>query len=207
MSENDKSPQSVWARIGGLGPAWLTAIATLIIALTGAGVFAAVRATVTAGPTPTPTVTVTVTHTATPQAGNGGGSGTQASGKIAIPEHHVVLPNNYAITFTDPSLSPSSIPNTIGCAGDLYICANGAFIDSSAQLAVIDGPARLSQCRADRHYVSSDNSAAGYGQSLVGKTLCVTTGTRIAICHVTEDTTLQSVAAPGLTMDVTVYVK
>jgi hypothetical protein len=51
-----------WARIGELGPAWIGAIATLIVALTGAGFFAG-RVT---APTVTPTQTVTVTPTETP---------------------------------------------------------------------------------------------------------------------------------------------
>lgn len=38
-----------------------------------------------------------------------------------------------------------------------------------------------------------------------GSTLCITTGHRLVTCYVTDDTTSESIAAPGLTMDVTVY--
>jgi hypothetical protein len=47
-NERNKPTRHGWARIGELGPAWITAIATLILALTGAGFFAG---RVTAGPT------------------------------------------------------------------------------------------------------------------------------------------------------------
>jgi hypothetical protein len=44
------------------------------------------------------------------------------------------------------------------------------------------------------------------GQSLTGTTLCVTTSHRLAVCYVTTDTTQAGTAAPGLIMDITVYV-
>lgn len=50
VSENNQRPRRGRARIGELGPAWITAIAALIVALTGAGFFAG---RVTAGPTKT----------------------------------------------------------------------------------------------------------------------------------------------------------
>lgn len=62
MGGNEKPPRSGWARIADLGPKWIGAIATLILALTSAGFFAG-RVTT---PTVTPTPTVTVTRTETP---------------------------------------------------------------------------------------------------------------------------------------------
>ena len=57
MSDKEGSPRRGWARIGELGPAWITAGAGVIVALAAAGFFAG-RATT---PTPAPTETVTVT--------------------------------------------------------------------------------------------------------------------------------------------------
>jgi hypothetical protein len=112
---------------------------------------------------------------------------------------------NSSLTFSDPNLHPSPISV---CEGDLFVCDNGQFVNSSApaQLAVIDGKAGYSQCQADTSYVSSGNAETS-GETLVGKTLCVTTTDLIAVCYVTADTTQQSVPDPGLTMDVTVYQK
>ena len=56
MSDKEGSPRRGWARIGELGPAWITAVAGLIVALAAAGFFAG-RVTT---PTPAPTQTVTV---------------------------------------------------------------------------------------------------------------------------------------------------
>jgi len=50
MSVSNRPPRRGWARLGELGPAWITAIAALIVALTGAGFFAG---RVTAGATNT----------------------------------------------------------------------------------------------------------------------------------------------------------
>ena len=57
MSDKEGSPRRGWARIGELGPAWITAVAGLIVALAAVGFFAG-RVTT---PTPAPTETVTVT--------------------------------------------------------------------------------------------------------------------------------------------------
>ena len=57
MSDKEGPQRRGWARIGELGPAWITAGAGVIVALAAAGFFAG-RATT---PTPAPTETVTVT--------------------------------------------------------------------------------------------------------------------------------------------------
>jgi hypothetical protein len=79
-------------------------------------------------------------------------------------------------------------------------------VRSSAQLAVYDGPAGFSQCKADTNYATgSANYTAQSVVSLADKTLCVTTVNRIAVCYVTNDTTQAGTAAPGLTMNIIVY--
>ncbi len=108
------------------------------------------------------------------------------------------LTRGYELSFIDAALRPSSYST---CTGDLYICS--AYVASSAQLAVYPGPAGFSQCHADTNYVTGYANISG--QSLVGTTLCVTTGNRVAACYVTADTTQTSSAAPGLTMNITVY--
>jgi hypothetical protein len=147
---------------------------------------------------PTVTVTAPAAHTATPQASNSGGSGTQASaGQLLFHKDNVQLTSGNALSFTDPTLRPFSN----GCSGaDLYICSS-FYVGSSAQLADYNGRAGFSQCQADTTYVSGNNIF----QSLVGHTLCVTTADRIAACYVIKDTTQQSVPAPGINMDCTVY--
>jgi hypothetical protein len=57
MGDKEESQRRGWARIGELGPAWISAIAAVIVALAAAGFFAG-RVTT---PTPAPTETVTVT--------------------------------------------------------------------------------------------------------------------------------------------------
>ena len=57
MGDKEGPQRRGWARIGELGPAWITAGAGVIVALAAAGFFAG-RATT---PTPAPTETVTVT--------------------------------------------------------------------------------------------------------------------------------------------------
>jgi hypothetical protein len=65
VSEDEKSSPKGWsARIGELGPAWITAIAGLIAVVAGGG-FAAGHASGAHDPAPQPTVTVTATATAT----------------------------------------------------------------------------------------------------------------------------------------------
>lgn len=72
MSNNDRSSQqeakSFTDRFMELGPAWIGALATLLVALTSAGFFAG-RATTQSAPQPTRTVTSTVTVTASPSVG------------------------------------------------------------------------------------------------------------------------------------------
>ena len=116
----------------------------------------------------------------------------------------VQLSECYALRFTDPSLSPYKVN---GCftspVGDLSVDVSGQ-VESAQQLAVIAGGAGYSQCRTDTTYVAQGISANANGP-LTHQTLCITTGNRIAVCYVTDDTTSTGVAAPALTMDVTVY--
>jgi hypothetical protein len=70
VSETNKRNQSTrhgWARLGELGPAWITAIATLILALTGAGFFAG-RATATPAKTVTAPARLSEKPSASPAA-------------------------------------------------------------------------------------------------------------------------------------------
>jgi hypothetical protein len=171
--------------------------------ITGAATyFAGARTGPALGISPTPTVTVTVTQPATSTSGNGGGVSTPAGQEI-FHKTGVQLTEGYQLSFIDPTLRPMSIPS--GCPGgeDLSVCSGGVISSAPAQLAVYPGRAGFSQCQADTTYVSG--FADPNGQSLTGTTLCVTTGHRLAVCYITDDTTSQSIAAPGLTMDVTVY--
>jgi hypothetical protein len=132
-------------------------------------------------------------------------SSTQASpGTVLFRKNGVQLSQGHALSFTDPSLRPYADP-TFPCSADLYVCALNSLVGSGAQLTVIDGQAGFSQCLADTTYVAPGGYADQDGQTLVGKTLCVTTSDRIAACYVTADTTQEGVAAPELTMDITVY--
>jgi hypothetical protein len=184
--------------IGVLMPPWITAIAVLITALVAAGTFFAGRATAPAG-SPKPAVTITVTQTATPQASKSGSGGTHSPSTLLASKSGLVLSQNFALSFTDPTLRPFS--NGSSCSGDLYVCFEG--VGSSSPLAVYPGRAGFSQCQEDTTYVST--FANPNRQSLVGETLCVTTSNRIAACYVTSDTTETNNPAPALTMDVTVY--
>jgi hypothetical protein len=133
------------------------------------------------------------------------GSGTQASsGTVLFRKNGVQLSQGHALSFTDPSLRPYADP-TFPCSADLYVCALNSLVGSGAQLTVIDGQAGFSQCQDDTAYVAPGGYADQGGQTLLGKTLCVTTSDRIAACYVTADTTQVGVAAPALTMDITVY--
>jgi hypothetical protein len=59
-SQGKEPPKSGWARLGEVGPAWISAITGLILALTSAGFFVG---HVTASGHPQPNVTITVTKT------------------------------------------------------------------------------------------------------------------------------------------------
>jgi hypothetical protein len=123
---------------------------------------------------------------------------------VLFRKNGVQLTQGYALSFTDPSLRPYADPND-SCSADLYVCGLNSLVGSAAQLTVIDGQAGFSQCQADTAYVPTGGYADENGQTLHGKTLCVTTGDRIVACYVTADTTQAGVAAPALTMNVTVY--
>jgi hypothetical protein len=153
---------------------------------------------------PTVTITVNAPHTATPTASQGGGGTTRTSpGQQLFSKNNVQLTQGFQLSLIDPTLRPFSYSGT--CVGDLYVCSNqGAWVASSGQLSVYDGSADFSQCQADTNYVSGD--ANSNRQSLVGKTLCVTKGHRVAVCYVTDDTTqVNNTPAPGLTMNIKVY--
>jgi len=166
------------------------------------GAFAGPRINLFVAAQPTVTITPTVAQAATPQASNGGGSGTQ-TGQVLFQKKGVQLTEGYQLSFTDSALHP--FPSNAGyCgSGDLYVSTCDANVDSSAQLAVYDGKAGFSQCQADTAYVTGPANANQ--KSLTGTTLCVTTGDRIAVCYVTNDTTQAGAPSPGLIMDVTVY--
>jgi hypothetical protein len=152
---------------------------------------------------PTVTITATVRPATTSQAGPNGSTGTQTSpGKVLSQKQGVQLTQGYQLSFIDPTLRPLSYSS---CGGDLAVCYGGD-VRSAAQLAVYDGSAGFSQCQADTDYVASSANYTAQGVvSLADKTLCVTTGHRIAACYVTNDTTQAGIAAPGLTMNITVY--
>jgi hypothetical protein len=192
----------------GLGHRDKTVIAAVITAL---GFIAAAFITgayaghsVGLGARPTATVTVTATQQATPNgSGGGGGSIPATSGQVLFQKKGVQLTEGYQLSFTDPTMHP--FPSNAGYCGtgDLFVSTCAANVYSSARLAVYDGKAGFSQCQADTTYVTG--AANANQQSLTGTTLCVTTGHRIAVCYVTNDTTQSGDAAPGLAMDVTVY--
>jgi hypothetical protein len=114
----------------------------------------------------------------------------------------VQLTECHALSFTDPSVRPYQVPNCATPLGDLSINGNGV-VQSMAQIAVYSGRAGFSQCQADTAYAAPN--AIINQNNLINSTLCITTANRIVACYVTDDTTSASVAAPGLTMDVTAY--
>jgi hypothetical protein len=80
MGDKEEPQRRGWARIGELGPAWISAIAAVILALAGAGFFAG-RATT---PTPAPTETVTVTAGQTPPSSSSGTSSVYWTGPVGF---------------------------------------------------------------------------------------------------------------------------
>lgn len=123
------------------------------------------------------------------------------AGTVLIRQKGVQLTSEHELSFSDPTLHPSSS----SCSGDLYVCGF-IYVGSSAQLAQYSGtpqPAGFSQCQSDTNYVSGGGQ--DLGQSLVGTTLCITTANRIAACYITGDTRHGTGPTYGLTMDVTVY--
>ena len=189
---------------------WAVAIIGGTIAIIIGGVVLAAlpfgQTTSSSGPSGSPSTlkpqaSTTATTSATPAAT----STIQASpGTVLFRKNGVQLSQGNALSFTGPSLRPYADP-TYPCSADLYVCALNSLVGSAAQLTVIDGQAGFSQCQADTAYVASGGYADQNGQTLHGKTLCVTTSDRIAACYVTADTTQEGVAAPALTMDITVY--
>lgn len=112
MSDYGRSPQqqtkkSGMARFAELGPAWIGALATLLVALTGVGFFAG---RVTTQATPQPTVTSTVTVTAAPVTGASGSQSPGASsGATATSANGAVL-GSY--TFTLPQYDSAPLGTT-----------------------------------------------------------------------------------------------
>ncbi len=120
MSDYGRSPQqetkkSGTARLAELGPAWIGALAALLVALTGAGFFAG---RVTTQPAPQPTVTSTatvtatptVTVTATPVAGASGSQTSEASsGSISTTANGTALAS---YTFTLPQYDSAPLGTT-----------------------------------------------------------------------------------------------
>jgi len=114
MSDYDRSPQqepkkSGMTRFAELGPAWIGALATLVVALTGAGFFAG-RATTQATPQPTKTVTNTVTVTATPVTGPSGPPTSEASSGSTPTSANGTVLGSY--TFTLPQYDSAPLGTT-----------------------------------------------------------------------------------------------
>jgi hypothetical protein len=174
-------------------PALILGLCTL-----AGGYFAGTRHVL--GGAPAPTVTVTVTRPATSTPSDGGTS--NAPGQEMFHKSGVQLTDCYALSITDPSLRPYRNSSCGSPLGDLSINYNGD-VQSMAQVAVYPGRAGFSQCQAGTAYAAV--GATINVNNLTNSTLCITTASRIATCYVTDDTTFASVAAPGLTMDVTVY--
>ena len=85
MSDKEEPQRRGWARMGELGPAWISAIAAVILALAAVGFFAG-RVTT---PTPAPTETVTVTGQAlaaghTPPPSPSGNSSIYWTGQVGF---------------------------------------------------------------------------------------------------------------------------
>lgn len=197
MDNNVQPPRRRWASLAEVGPKWLFAIAALITALTGAGFFAG-RATA-----PTVQPSSKVTNASPVQSPTTAKSGPHSGAKL-FAKNGVQLTDCYALSLTDPSLHPYQVPGCMTTSSDLFIDDYGDVL-SDAQLAVYQGKAGFSQCQADTTYVSPGSFANPNHQRLTGSTLCITTANRMAVCYITEDTTSQSVAAPGLNLDVSVY--
>ncbi len=176
--------------------------------ITGAATyFAGARTGPALGIAPAPTATVTVTQSASSTPGPGGGT-PAATGQEILHKSGVQLTDCFALSFADPSLRPYQVPSCATPSGDLSIDSSGD-VQSTAQIAVYSGQAGFSQCQADTSYIASGdiaNPIANGSRTLLrNSTLCITMTDRIATCYVTDDTTSESIAAPGLTMDVTVY--
>src|ERR1022692_2864642 len=107
-STEQPSRHGWWARILELGPAWITAIATVIVALGGVGFFAG-RAS---APTGTPASTGQPTQTATPSA-----AATTAGGAWIVLWRGSVGINNIGLNFDNRP--PSSASGDIKYNGSL----------------------------------------------------------------------------------------
>ena len=183
-------------------PPWVQAVTSVLSVLLLAG-GTAVVIHVAGSSAPSPSTAGSAKGGPTPTS-PATGSSTQASpGTVLFRGNGVQLSQGHALLFTDPSLRPYADP-TDSCSADLYVCGLNSLVGSAAQLTVIDGQAGFSQCQAHTAYVAG-GVADQNGQTLHGKTLCVTTSDRIAACYVSADTTQAGVAAPALTMDITVY--
>lgn len=118
------SKRSLFARLGELGPAWISALAALIVALTGAGFFAG---RVTGQPAPGPTATITVP--ASPRASTGASSPPASAVGKDLGSYTIDLAGNYGVPLgpakpTQSQYSPEGIGDLvktysrIGAGGD-----------------------------------------------------------------------------------------
>lgn len=127
-SPQQKSKESGKGRLAELGPAWIGAIATLIIALTGAGFFAG-RVSAPAKAAATPTLTVTKTVTASPVATAGGSANpTPTSGPAAASDNGTLL-GSYSFQLTNGSSAPlgptAPTQSQITAGGNYDLSLNG----------------------------------------------------------------------------------
>jgi hypothetical protein len=92
-------------RFAELGPAWITALATLIVALTGAGFFVG-RASVTSSPVTSPSGTIPKTVSAAPPTQTGGSAApTPQSGSASIAANGAQL-GSYSFQLTNGYTAP-----------------------------------------------------------------------------------------------------
>jgi hypothetical protein len=143
-----------------------------------------------------------------PGRGDHVGPADKPSVSVIVQGRNVQLTAYYAMSFEQSALKPIFM-NVCGANGsfDLYVCGNQ--VASSAELAVLNGRASLQQCDTDSEYLrpgaDAEPSESPGGSTLAGDTLCITMSDRVAVCYVARDTTSDTVPAPGLTMDITVY--
>jgi hypothetical protein len=103
-SEDGKPSKSSWARIGELGPAWITAIAGLVTALAGTGLFVFLHSTGANNPDSGPsttTVTSPVPSSFAPSVSSASSFSASSDG-AQLGSYNVALPLNHSV-FLDPT--------------------------------------------------------------------------------------------------------
>lgn len=192
-SDDSPRPKIEWRAIGELGPAWITSITGLIVALTGAGFFVG-HLTGGSSPTPQPTVTVTVTKTvqvaangspvATVPSAGGTGSATAGSGSAngtQLGSYTIDLPAGYSVPL-GPTKPTQSQFITGQSGGDLYYTGLGYFpgLSSEKLVTLTSGtPPTYSACQGSTFFNSVNDDA--------GESFCIVESNDLVGLYVQSD--------------------